>query len=58
MQRKYQGADGNMKGDVDFPAVIEEVKLITPVPGGIGPMTNATILRNIFELAKKNKGMS
>jgi methylenetetrahydrofolate dehydrogenase (NADP+)/methenyltetrahydrofolate cyclohydrolase len=48
--------EGNMKGDVDFAAVIEKVRLITPVPGGIGPMTNATILRNIFELAKAHRG--
>jgi len=48
-------ADGNMRGDVDFPAVIDKVRLISPVPGGIGPMTNATILRNIFELAKRRR---
>ncbi len=49
-------SEGKMKGDVDFAGVIEKVKLISPVPGGIGPMTNATILRNIFELAKKRGG--
>ncbi len=50
--------EGKMRGDVDFPAVIEKIKLITPVPGGIGPMTNATILRNIFELTKNKRGLS
>jgi methylenetetrahydrofolate dehydrogenase (NADP+)/methenyltetrahydrofolate cyclohydrolase len=49
-------AEGNMRGDVDFAAVIEKVRLISPVPGGIGPMTNAMILRNIFELAKRRRG--
>jgi methylenetetrahydrofolate dehydrogenase (NADP+)/methenyltetrahydrofolate cyclohydrolase len=48
---------GNMRGDIDFEAVIEAVKLITPVPGGIGPMTNATILRNIFELGMNRRGI-
>jgi methylenetetrahydrofolate dehydrogenase (NADP+)/methenyltetrahydrofolate cyclohydrolase len=48
--------EGKMRGDVDFAAVFEKVRLISPVPGGIGPMTNATILRNIFELAKTRRG--
>ncbi len=48
--------NGKMVGDVQFENVFDKVKLITPVPGGIGPMTNATILRNIFELAKTRRG--
>lgn len=49
--------EGKMRGDVDFEAVFDKVRLISPVPGGIGPMTNASILRNIFELAKTRRGM-
>lgn len=40
-------------GDVDFNDVIDKVKLITPVPGGVGPMTIAMLLQNTYELYKK-----
>lgn len=39
-------------GDVDFDDVISKVKAITPVPGGVGPMTIAMLLQNTFELFK------
>lgn len=48
--------EGKMRGDIDFAAVIEKVRLITPVPGGIGPMTNATILRGILKLGMNRRG--
>lgn len=38
--------DGRLVGDVDFEAVKEKAGWITPVPGGVGPMTIATLLRN------------
>lgn len=41
-------------GDVDLDDVIDKVKLITPVPGGVGPMTIAMLLQNTFELHKNN----
>jgi len=38
--------DGNLVGDVDFPSAAERAGHITPVPGGVGPMTVAMLLRN------------
>ena len=40
-------------GDVDFYAVAEKVKAITPVPGGVGPMTIAMLLKNTVKAAKQ-----
>jgi len=45
--------DGKVVGDVDFEAVKEIAGAITPVPGGTGPTTNAMLLRNTFEAAKR-----
>ncbi len=44
-------ADG-LTGDVDFPAAAERARLITPVPGGVGPMTIAMLLRNTLLAAR------
>jgi methylenetetrahydrofolate dehydrogenase (NADP+)/methenyltetrahydrofolate cyclohydrolase len=44
-------ADG-LVGDVDFPAVSERAGAITPVPGGVGPMTVALLLRNTLVAAR------
>ncbi len=41
-----RGADGKLCGDVDFAAASERASWITPVPGGVGPMTIATLLSN------------
>lgn len=41
-------------GDVDFKNVKEKVKFITPVPGGVGPMTIAMLFKNTFKIYKKN----
>lgn len=38
--------DGSLVGDVDFDAVKDKAGAITPVPGGVGPMTIATLLEN------------
>ncbi len=43
-------------GDVDFEAVKEKASAITPVPGGVGPMTIAMLLSNTFESFKKRCG--
>jgi methylenetetrahydrofolate dehydrogenase (NADP+)/methenyltetrahydrofolate cyclohydrolase len=44
--------DGKLVGDVDFEAVKEIAGAITPVPGGVGPMTIATLMQNTFRAAK------
>ena len=44
-------ADGTLCGDVDFEAAKERASMITPVPGGVGPMTIATLLENTFYAA-------
>jgi methylenetetrahydrofolate dehydrogenase (NADP+)/methenyltetrahydrofolate cyclohydrolase len=50
-----RGDDG-VVGDVD-PAVAEVVRLITPVPGGVGPMTIAMLLRNTVRAARYRRGL-
>lgn len=44
--------DEKVYGDVDFDSVIEKVKLISPVPGGVGPMTIAILMEHTIEAAK------
>jgi methylenetetrahydrofolate dehydrogenase (NADP+)/methenyltetrahydrofolate cyclohydrolase len=44
--------DDGLVGDVDFDAVVDVAGAITPVPGGVGPMTIATLLANTVALAK------
>ena len=44
--------NGKLVGDVAFAAVQEIASAITPVPGGVGPMTIATLMENTFEAAK------
>jgi methylenetetrahydrofolate dehydrogenase (NADP+) / methenyltetrahydrofolate cyclohydrolase len=44
--------DAGLVGDVEFAAAAERAKLITPVPGGVGPMTIALLLRNTLEAAR------
>lgn len=50
MNRK---ADGKLTGDVDFATVSEKASYITPVPGGVGPMTITMLLKNTLTAAKK-----
>jgi methylenetetrahydrofolate dehydrogenase (NADP+) / methenyltetrahydrofolate cyclohydrolase len=45
--------NGKLVGDVDFEAVKESASAITPVPGGVGPMTIATLMENTFRAAKE-----
>lgn len=47
-------AAGKLCGDVDFEAVKDKTSAITPVPGGVGPMTIAMLLYNTLNLAKKH----
>jgi len=44
-------ADGRLAGDVEFKAALDKAGWITPVPGGVGPMTVATLLQNTLEAA-------
>jgi methylenetetrahydrofolate dehydrogenase (NADP+)/methenyltetrahydrofolate cyclohydrolase len=46
-----RGPDGKLAGDVDFDAVKEVASAITPVPGGIGPMTITMLLHNTLQAA-------
>ena len=48
-----RGEDGKICGDVDFEHVKEKASFITPVPGGVGPMTIAMLMNNIVKAAKK-----
>ena len=50
MNRK---ADGKLTGDVDFESVSKKASYITPVPGGVGPMTITMLLQNTLTAAKK-----
>lgn len=43
--------DGRLVGDVDFEAAAQRASWITPVPGGVGPMTVATLMQNTLEAA-------
>jgi methylenetetrahydrofolate dehydrogenase (NADP+)/methenyltetrahydrofolate cyclohydrolase len=47
--------DGKVVGDVDFEDVEDKVGYITPVPGGVGPMTIAMAFKNTVEIYKKRK---
>ncbi|MGH1398510.1 MAG: bifunctional methylenetetrahydrofolate dehydrogenase/methenyltetrahydrofolate cyclohydrolase FolD [Alphaproteobacteria bacterium] len=48
-----RGEDGKLKGDVDYAGAQGVASAITPVPGGVGPMTIACLLKNTVEAAKK-----
>jgi methylenetetrahydrofolate dehydrogenase (NADP+)/methenyltetrahydrofolate cyclohydrolase len=43
--------DGKLKGDVEFAAASERASHITPVPGGVGPMTIAMLMHNTLAAA-------
>ena len=47
-----RGEDGKLCGDVDFDAVSDVASMITPVPGGVGPMTITMLLKNTLTAAK------
>lgn len=46
---------GRLRGDVDFEGCLSVAGAITPVPGGIGPLTKACLMLNTFEAYSKNK---
>ena len=45
--------DDQMVGDVDLVSVAVVAGALTPVPGGVGPVTNAVLARNLVELAER-----
>lgn len=47
----HRGTDKKLCGDVDFEKVVDKVSAITPVPGGVGPMTIAMLMHNCVEAA-------
>jgi len=47
--------DGQVLGDVDYEDVKDKASYITPVPGGIGPMTIAFLFKNVLEIYKRGK---
>ncbi len=49
--------DGKLCGDVAFDRVIDKVSAITPVPGGVGPMTIAMLMNNCVEAAERKRGL-
>lgn len=53
-----RGADGKLCGDVDYASVKEVAGAITPVPGGVGPMTIAMLLVNTLEAAERAQLLS
>lgn len=46
----YENKEGKMVGDFEFDGVSKKAKLITPVPGGIGPIVVASVLKNLVRL--------
>ena len=44
--------DGKIVGDVDFDSVSKKAAFVTPVPGGVGPVTSVILIRNLIELFK------
>jgi methylenetetrahydrofolate dehydrogenase (NADP+)/methenyltetrahydrofolate cyclohydrolase len=49
---------GNLCGDVDFATVSKVAKYLTPVPGGVGPMTVTMLMKNLIELTKLQLGLT
>ena len=49
--------NGKITGDVDFESVKEKASYITPVPGGVGPMTIAMLMNNVIKATKRQNGM-
>ena len=52
------GDNGKMVGDIDFENVKEKASFITPVPGGVGPMTIAMLMNNVIKATKRQNGMN
>jgi methylenetetrahydrofolate dehydrogenase (NADP+)/methenyltetrahydrofolate cyclohydrolase len=53
----HRASDNKLVGDVEFAAAAERAAWITPVPGGVGPMTIATLLNNTLEASQRRQGL-
>jgi methylenetetrahydrofolate dehydrogenase (NADP+) / methenyltetrahydrofolate cyclohydrolase len=53
----HRMADNKLVGDVEFAAAAQRAAWITPVPGGVGPMTIATLLNNTLEASQRRQGL-
>jgi methylenetetrahydrofolate dehydrogenase (NADP+) / methenyltetrahydrofolate cyclohydrolase len=51
-------ASGKIVGDVEYAPALERAGFITPVPGGVGPMTIATLMRSTYESARLHLGLA
>ncbi len=51
-----RNAEGKLTGDVDFPGAMRKASWITPVPGGVGPMTIAMLMENTLECYRRRFG--
>jgi methylenetetrahydrofolate dehydrogenase (NADP+)/methenyltetrahydrofolate cyclohydrolase len=47
--------DGHLVGDVDFESARQVASAITPVPGGVGPLTNALLLAHLMRAAERQE---
>ena len=47
--------EGKVLGDIDYEDVKDKAEYITPVPGGIGPMTIAFLFQNVLEIFKRKQ---
>lgn len=50
-----RNSEGKFTGDVDFPEISKKASAITPVPGGVGPMTRAMLLKNTIKACNMHK---
>jgi len=53
-RRRASAGKGKLVGDVDFKTVAKKASYITPVPGGVGPLTVACLLENLAKISKTN----
>ncbi len=54
IENKENSKGFSIVGDVDFNSILKKASSITPVPGGVGPMTIAMLMKNVCEAAKLN----
>lgn len=52
-----RGDDGKLHGDIEFETAAERASFITPVPGGVGPMTVAVLMKNTLEASLRRQGL-
>ncbi len=45
--------DGQLKGDIEYDSVIKKASFVTPTPGGVGPVTVASLIENVVKVAEK-----